>query len=185
MKHRDRQAETQAEGEAGSMHREPDVGFNPRSPGSRPGPKAGAKPLHHPEIPPPYFSHTTFSLFNLDFQISTQGVFQTLRLGQVSLQAPSAPAHLDGHCLGMGVSAPPGWRWGAILSTSESPPSPCGGGGTVGTLGMWVDSFQNRKERRRWDTWVHQNQETRGFRHSGLAGKLHPETGPDLPFLPF
>ena len=44
-------AETQAEGEAGSMHREPDVGFDPGSPGSRPGPKAGAKPLRHPGIP--------------------------------------------------------------------------------------------------------------------------------------
>ncbi|CAD7688991.1 unnamed protein product [Nyctereutes procyonoides] len=31
--------------EAGSMHREPDVGFDPGSPGSRPGPKAGAKPM--------------------------------------------------------------------------------------------------------------------------------------------
>ena len=46
-----REAETQAEGEAGSMHREPDVGFDPGSPGSRPGPKAGAKLLRHPEIP--------------------------------------------------------------------------------------------------------------------------------------
>ena len=33
------------------MHREPDVGFDPTSPGSRPGPKAGAKPLRHPGIP--------------------------------------------------------------------------------------------------------------------------------------
>ena len=49
---REREAETQAEGEAGSMHREPDVGFNPGSPGSRPGPKAGAKLLRHPGIPP-------------------------------------------------------------------------------------------------------------------------------------
>ena len=48
---REREAETQAEGEAGSMHREPDMGFDPRSPRSRPGPKAGAKPLRHPEIP--------------------------------------------------------------------------------------------------------------------------------------
>ena len=48
---REREAETQAEGEAGSMHREPDVGFHPRSPGSRPGPKAGAKLLRHPGIP--------------------------------------------------------------------------------------------------------------------------------------
>ena len=33
------------------MHREPDVEFDPGSPGSRPGPKAGAKPLRHPGIP--------------------------------------------------------------------------------------------------------------------------------------
>ena len=49
---REREAETQAEGEAGSMHQEPDVGFDPGSPGSRPEPKAGAKPLRHPGIPP-------------------------------------------------------------------------------------------------------------------------------------
>ena len=33
----------------------PDVGFDPRSPGSRPGLKAGAKPLRHPGIPETYF----------------------------------------------------------------------------------------------------------------------------------
>ena len=33
------------------MHREPDVGFDPGSPGSGPGPKAGAKLLRHPGIP--------------------------------------------------------------------------------------------------------------------------------------
>ena len=51
--HREREgeAETQAEGEAGSMHQEPDVGLDPGSPGLRPGPKAGAKPLRHPGIP--------------------------------------------------------------------------------------------------------------------------------------
>ena len=48
---REREAETQAEGEVGSMHQKPDVGFDPGSPGSRPGPKAGAKPLRHPGIP--------------------------------------------------------------------------------------------------------------------------------------
>ena len=51
----EREAETQAEGEAGSVHCESNVGFDPGSPGSRHGPKAGAKPLHHPGIP--YFSH--------------------------------------------------------------------------------------------------------------------------------
>ena len=44
--HRERQT-----GEADSMHREPDVGFDPGSPGSRPGLKAGAKPLRHPGFP--------------------------------------------------------------------------------------------------------------------------------------
>ena len=47
---RERQRHRQ-EGEAGSMRREPDMGFDPGSPGSHPGPKAGAKPLHHPGIP--------------------------------------------------------------------------------------------------------------------------------------
>ena len=51
VREREREAETLAEGEAGSMHREPDVGLNPGSLGSRPGPKAGAKPLRHPGIP--------------------------------------------------------------------------------------------------------------------------------------
>ena len=60
---REREAETEAEGEAGSMHQEPDVGFDPGSPGSRPGPKAGAKPLRHPGIP-------RGSCFNL--QLSSQ-----------------------------------------------------------------------------------------------------------------
>ena len=46
-----RDTQREAEGEACSMHREPDVGFDPRSPGSRPGPKAGAKLLRHPGIP--------------------------------------------------------------------------------------------------------------------------------------
>ena len=41
------------------MHQEPDVGFDPGSPGSRPGPKAGAKPLRHPGIP----SKTVFTEF--------------------------------------------------------------------------------------------------------------------------
>ena len=30
---------------------EPEVGLDPGTPGSRPGPKAGAKPLSHPGIP--------------------------------------------------------------------------------------------------------------------------------------
>ena len=51
QREREREAETQAEGEAGSMYWEPNVGLNPGSPGSRLGPKAGAKLLCHPGIP--------------------------------------------------------------------------------------------------------------------------------------
>ena len=49
---REREPETQAEGEAGSIHREPDVGFDPGSPGSRLGPKAGAKQTAAPPRDP-------------------------------------------------------------------------------------------------------------------------------------
>ena len=34
---------------------EPDVGLHPRTPGSRPGPKAGAKLVSHPGIPSLFF----------------------------------------------------------------------------------------------------------------------------------
>ena len=50
MRKGEREAETQVEGEAGSC-KEPDGGLDPGTPGSRPGPKAGAKPLNHPGIP--------------------------------------------------------------------------------------------------------------------------------------
>ena len=44
-----REAETQAEGEAGSLRGgEPDVGLDPRTPGSPPELKADAQPLSHP-----------------------------------------------------------------------------------------------------------------------------------------
>ena len=65
QRERENEAETQAEGEAGSMHREPDVGFDPGSPGLCPGPKAGTKPLRHPGILTVMvldeFSHSLFS----------------------------------------------------------------------------------------------------------------------------
>ena len=83
MRDTQREAETQAEGEAGSMHQEPDVGFDLGSPGSRPEPKAGAKPLRHPGIP--FFVILNgFYLFCCpiaDGRISTPIVTQVLRLG--------------------------------------------------------------------------------------------------------
>ena len=49
-RHRKREAETQAEGEAGSMPRTQHR-TDPGTPGSHHGPKAGAKPLSHPGLP--------------------------------------------------------------------------------------------------------------------------------------
>ena len=46
---RERQRHRQREKQAPC--RDPDVGLDPWSPGSWPGPKAGAKPLRHPGIP--------------------------------------------------------------------------------------------------------------------------------------
>ena len=50
MTEREREAETQAE-EKQAPYREPDVGLDPQTPGSCPGPKAEAKPLSHLGIP--------------------------------------------------------------------------------------------------------------------------------------
>ena len=47
----EREAERHRQREKQAPCWEPDVGLDPRSPGSRPGPKAGAKPLSHPGIP--------------------------------------------------------------------------------------------------------------------------------------
>ena len=46
MRDTQREAETQAEGEAGSS-REPEVGLDPRTPGSQPKTKADTQPLSH------------------------------------------------------------------------------------------------------------------------------------------
>ena len=40
------------------------VGFDPGSPGSCPGPKAGAKPLHHPGIPVVYIVYILRNIMN-------------------------------------------------------------------------------------------------------------------------
>ena len=50
MRDPEREAETQAEGEAGSLWG-PDAGLDPRTPGSHPGLKADAQPLSHPGAP--------------------------------------------------------------------------------------------------------------------------------------
>ena len=48
---REREGQRHRRSEKQAPCREPDVGLDPGSPGSRPGLKAGAKPLSHPGIP--------------------------------------------------------------------------------------------------------------------------------------
>ena len=48
---RDMKRQRHRQGEKQALCREPDAGLDPGTPGSRPGPKAGAKPLSHPGIP--------------------------------------------------------------------------------------------------------------------------------------
>ena len=54
------------------MHQEPDVGFDLGVPGSRPGPKADTKPLHHPEIPGQNILKYTPRLYELPFGVRSQ-----------------------------------------------------------------------------------------------------------------
>ena len=64
-----REAETQVEGEAGSMQ-EPDAGLDPGTLGSRPGPKADAQLLSHPEVPQIFHSNDLFLLFAWKIHVS-------------------------------------------------------------------------------------------------------------------
>ena len=62
MRDRERERERKRQGhrqrEKQAPCGEPDMGFDPGSPGLHPGPKAGAKPLHHPGIPRVQFLNT-------------------------------------------------------------------------------------------------------------------------------
>ena len=51
MRDRDRERQRHRQREKQAPYREPDMGLEPRTPGSHPGLKAGAKPLSHPGIP--------------------------------------------------------------------------------------------------------------------------------------
>ena len=68
-RHREREREKEQERERERQRhrqapsREPDVGLNPMTPGSCPWPKAGAKPLSHPGIPPRTFYTITKYVF--------------------------------------------------------------------------------------------------------------------------
>ena len=65
------------------MHQEPDVGFDPGSPGSRPGPKAGAKRLRHPGIP---------LAFNLNTELAKEKIHSILPGSQFAVY--DEPGHV-------------------------------------------------------------------------------------------
>ena len=51
MRDREREKQRHRQREKQAPFREPDVGLDPETPESCPGPKAGAKPLSHPGSP--------------------------------------------------------------------------------------------------------------------------------------
>ena len=51
VRHRKRERRRHRQRQKQASCREPDVGLDPRTPGSRPGPKAGAQLLSHPGVP--------------------------------------------------------------------------------------------------------------------------------------
>ena len=64
MRDTEREAETKQR-EKQAACEEPDVGLNPRTPGSGPEPKADTQPLSHPRVP-------LFSDFIVNFRIRIQ-----------------------------------------------------------------------------------------------------------------
>ena len=79
------------------MHREPDMGFDPGSPGSRPGPKAGARPLRHPGIPKLDFKPKTITRDEEGHYIIIKGTIQQEDLTIVNIYAHNqeAPIHTN------------------------------------------------------------------------------------------
>ena len=63
--HRERQRHRQREKQAPCG--EPDAGLDPGTPGSRPEPKAGAKPLSHPGIPKSCILEEGSGLYSIAF----------------------------------------------------------------------------------------------------------------------
>ena len=72
------------------MHREPDVGLDPGSPGSRPGPKAGTKPLHHPGIPIKCSKETTLISSDGQLTLEEECDFKVDRLTLIEGARPSS-----------------------------------------------------------------------------------------------
>ena len=64
------------------MHQESDVGLNPGTPGSGPGPKAGAKPLRQPGIPLPWLFEPADSPAPLVSAALAAGTWATWASGQ-------------------------------------------------------------------------------------------------------
>ena len=68
-----REAETQAEGEAGSLQ-DLDVGLGPRTVGSHPEPKADDQPPNHPGVPETLFFSLTIPIHLPDTSLYVTGI---------------------------------------------------------------------------------------------------------------
>ena len=64
---RERERQRRRRREKQAPCQKPDVGLDLRTPGSRPGPNAGAKPLSHPGIPP--FSNFLRGIFRFHIKV--------------------------------------------------------------------------------------------------------------------
>ena len=72
-----RDAETRAEGEAGSLQ-EAWCGLNPRTPGSHPEPKVDTQPGSHPGVPFLLKHHTCSNLLQQPKENNTEGDTDTI-----------------------------------------------------------------------------------------------------------
>ena len=84
------------------MHWEPDMGFDPGSPGPGPGPKAGAKLLRHPGIPEGTILKTSWMMTGKTLDSAGSGTQICSSAGPVGRQ-PHGPS-----------SPPPTWPLGAL-----------------------------------------------------------------------
>ena len=82
-RHRHRQREKQA------SHREPGVGLDPRTPGSRPKQKAGTQPLSHPGAPKINYNCLQYCKVTMKYSLAISGYFKCMEGEYVLTYRPS------------------------------------------------------------------------------------------------
>ena len=80
VRERERERQRHRQREKQVPCREPDAGLNPGTPGSHPGPKAGAKPLSHPGIPLMSHSYSRKQIVSLSPRMDARATNKVLSL---------------------------------------------------------------------------------------------------------